>query len=309
MYTNKAPKKRISLKSILIGLFLISVAVAIIDYSSENKYSSNKGTTYFTSSPEEAIELKAAGYNVVLMAPDELDQFEQEMLDIMNGDYTSDTELDTPHGLDDGSPDDAFQTYFNACQQLVASGNFSEDLTMTTEISYDVNGSATHETVITTSSMEIEGYSQSDQSSLRMSGINTMQQGNQTVAYDFTYENGVMHVHYNQPMEYTADIEASPSLFAGDTITRDMVSEARFLSDDLITLTVRGEALENANSPLLDLADGVQILRSEDAYVTAEINMQTGTIEALTLSCKITVLYQGYECTFNYLIKSILFAQ
>lgn len=42
MYTNKAPKKRISLKSILIGLFMISIVVVSIAMAADGTFSSGK---------------------------------------------------------------------------------------------------------------------------------------------------------------------------------------------------------------------------------------------------------------------------
>ena len=197
---------------------------------------------------------------------------------------------------------DAFPAYLEAAKATTISGSWTEDLSMTVNMTLVSDKSETKAKGTIGSTMDIDGYREEDQSGLRMSGSANMTIAGQMYAWDMSYANGMAHFDYVEPTIKSADVAIDPSYFNFNSITEDMVS-ASDLFGNTIHFTVRGDAMTEAGIAAISLMDGMEDLHYGDVYTTVEIDEKTGKIDSLSMAFHASMRYQGYDAEADYSLE------
>lgn len=198
--------------------------------------------------------------------------------------------------------DEAFDLYQRAVQNTINSGSWTENLTMTADMTIS-NGGAKIKTKATVNSLaNVFNYSESDLSNLQMSGSASMNVMGQSYAWDVQYKNGVAHYEYTEPNQTSADIETDPGCFNFNTLTQDMLEDAK-ISGNQIAFTIPGNKMEEAGIAAVNLMAGIDDLHYGDVEVEVTINKATGTINIMDMVFHASLTYQGYDAEVDYNIN------
>lgn len=196
---------------------------------------------------------------------------------------------------------DAFEMYQAAMQATVKSGSWTEDLTMTADMALESGGTKVKATIDFNSLVDVSNYSESDPSAVRMSGSASMSVMGQTYAWNIEYENGIAHYEYTEPMQTSADIEMDPSCYNFDTLTADMLENAK-VSGNQISFTIPGAEMETARVAAMDMMSGFEDLEYGDVDVKITIDESTGAIDAIIMTFHASLTYMGYDAEVDYSI-------
>lgn len=195
----------------------------------------------------------------------------------------------------------AYQAYQDAIQMTTSSGSWTEDFTMTANMSI-FKGSAKIKTKVTiTSNMDVSNYSANNLSSIKMSGSADMNVMGQKYAWNIKYENGIAHYEYTKPNQTTADIEMDPSCFDFNSMTPDMMEKAK-VSGNKITFTIPGNKMEEVEIAAVNMMSGIEDLDYNDVDVEVLIDKETGAVEKMIMAFHASLAYQGYDAEVDYQI-------
>lgn len=195
----------------------------------------------------------------------------------------------------------AYDAYQAAMQSTVSSGSWTEDLTMTADMSIS-QGSAKVKTKATlTSNMDISNYSETDLSKVEMSGSASMSVMGQSFSWNIIYKNGIAHYEYTEPNQSSADLEMDPSYFNFNTFTPDMMEKAK-VKGNKITFTIPGNKMEEAGIAAVNMMTGIEDLDYDDVDVEVIIDKETGAISTLVMTFHASLTYQGYDAEVDYQI-------
>lgn len=193
---------------------------------------------------------------------------------------------------------DVYEKYMAAARKTTESGSWSEHLSIIADMAI-TNGSAKTQTKMTmTSDADVSNYSESDPSNVSMSGSAEMSVMGQTYAWHMRYEDGVAHYQYTQPNQTSADMVIDPSFFNFGTMTSDMMSNAQ-ISGNQITFTVPGDKITGAGIAAVNQMSGVDDIKYGDVDVAVTISDE-GTIDAITMTFRASLQYQGYDADMDY---------
>ena len=195
----------------------------------------------------------------------------------------------------------AYEAYQDAIQATTSSGSWTEDLTMTADMSISKGSAKTKTKVTITSNMDISNYSANDLSSIKMSGSADMSVMGQKYAWNIQYENGIAHYEYTEPNQTTADIEMDPSCFDFNSMTADMMEKAK-VSGNKITFTIPGNKMEEAGIAAVNMMSGIKNLDYDDVDVEVLIDKETGAVEKMIMAFHASLTYQGYDAEVDYQI-------
>lgn len=195
----------------------------------------------------------------------------------------------------------AYQEYKDAIQATTSSGSWSEELTMTADMSISQGKAKTKTKVTITSNMDVSNYSASDFSGIKMSGSADMSVMGQKYAWNIQYENGIAHYEYTEPNHTTADIEMDPSCFNFDSMTADMLEKAK-VSGNKITFTIPGNKMEEAGIAAVNMMSGIEDLNYGDVDLEVLIDESTGAVEKIIMEFHASLTYQGYNAEVDYQI-------
>ncbi len=193
---------------------------------------------------------------------------------------------------------DTYKAYMTAVRKTTESGAWSERLDLTANMAL-TNGSAKTKTKMTmTSDADISNYSENDPSRVRISGAAEMSVLGQTYAWNMRYENGTAHYQYTQPNQTSADLKIDPSFFNFETMTSDMMTNAK-MSGNQITFTVPGDKITEVGISAVNQMSGVDDLKYGDVDVIVTISSE-GTIDTITMAFHASLKYQGYDADVDY---------
>ena len=195
----------------------------------------------------------------------------------------------------------AYQAYQDAIQVTTSSGSWTEDLTMTANMSISKGSAKTKTKVTITSNMDVSNYSANDLSSIKMSGSADMSVMGQKYAWNIKYENGIAHYEYTEPDQTTADIEMDPSCFDFNSMTADMMEKAK-VSGNKITFTIPGNKMEEAGIAAVNMMSDIENLDYDDVDVEVLIDKETGAVEKMIMAFHASLTYQGYDAEVDYQI-------
>ncbi|MCI7180562.1 MAG: hypothetical protein MSA26_08305 [Lachnospiraceae bacterium] len=198
----------------------------------------------------------------------------------------------------------AYQAYQDAIQVITSSGSWTEDLTMTADMSISKGSAKTKTKATITSNMDVSNYSVSDLSNIKMSGSADMSVMGQKYTWNIQYENGIAHYEYTEPNQTTADIEMDPSCFDFNSLTADMMEKAK-VSGNKITFTIPGNKMEEAGIAAVNMMSGIEDLDYDDVDVEILIDKQTGAVEKMTMAFHASLTYQGYDAEVDYQIDYV----
>lgn len=195
------------------------------------------------------------------------------------------------------------EAYMEAANRTTTTGSWTEDMNMTASMVLKNGSSTTKAKATMEASVDIEGWNGTDTSSLYMSGSASMSVLNQTIAYTMTWQNGMAHYEYTEPTVTSADLKIDPSYFNFNSLTDDMIISSA-MNGNQITFSIQGDALTKAGiSAVNSLLSGVENLSYEDAAVNVTVNEQSGKIDALTMTFRASMTYQGYDAEADYEIQ------
>lgn len=195
----------------------------------------------------------------------------------------------------------AYQAYQDAIQVTTSSGNWTENLTMTADMSISRGSAKTKTKVIITSNMDVSNYSASDLSGIKMSGSAVMSIMGQKYAWNIQYEKGIAHYEYTEPNQATADIEMDPSCFDFNSMSADMMEKAK-VSGNKITFTIPGNKMAEAGIAAVNLMSGIENLDYDDVDVEILVDKETGAVEKMVMTFHASLTYQGYDAEVDYQI-------
>ena len=196
---------------------------------------------------------------------------------------------------------DAFKVYQNAVQATVGPGSWMEVLEMEADMTIQKGNAKTKTKVTLNSSMDISDYSENDLPNLKISGFTDMKVMGQTYSWNVVYENGVAHYKYTKPNKTTADIKIDPICFNFDTLTEDMLKNAK-VSGNKITFTIPGDKMEATGIAAVNLMPGIENLSYGDVTVDITTDQSTGAIDYMTMIFHASLTYQGYDAEVDYTI-------
>lgn len=195
--------------------------------------------------------------------------------------------------------EDAYTVYMEAVKATMASGSWSEELTMTADMAIEYGTAKTKTKASINSKMNISNYSEDDISTLYMSGSADMSVMGQKYAWNITYENGIAHYQYTEPEQSSMDVAMDPSYFNFETVTSDMFTKAK-VSRNKITFTIPGEKMEAAEIAAVNMMSGIDNLHYGDVAVEVTTNADTGTIETMVMNFPASLTFQGYDAEVDY---------
>lgn len=195
----------------------------------------------------------------------------------------------------------AYQAYQDAIQVTTSSGSWTEDLTMTANMSISKGSAKTKTKVTITSNMDVSNYSANNLSSIKMVGSADMSVMGQKYAWNIKYENGIAHYEYTEPDQTTADIEMDPSCFDFNSMTADMMEKAK-VSGNRITFTIPGNKMEEAGIAAVNMMPAIENLDYDDVDVEVLIDKETGAVEKMIMAFHASLTYQGYDAEVDYQI-------
>lgn len=195
----------------------------------------------------------------------------------------------------------AYQAYQDAIQVTTSSGSWTENLSMTADMSISKGSAKTKTKATITSNMDVSNYSASDLSSIKMSGSADMSIMGQKYAWNVKYENGIAHYEYTEPNQTTIDIEIAPSCFNFNSMTADMMEKAE-VSGNKIIFTIPGNKMEKVGSAAVNLMSGIDNLDYDDVDVEVLIDKETGAVEKMVMNFHASLTYQGYDAEVDYQI-------
>lgn len=193
---------------------------------------------------------------------------------------------------------DAYKAYIAAARETTKSGNWSESLTLSANMTITDGSTKTKTKVTMTSDANITNYSESDPSKVRMSGDAEMSAMGQTYAWSMRYENGTAHYQYTKPYQTSADLAIDPGFFNFGTMTSDMMTKAK-ISGNQITFTVPGDKITAVGIAAVNQMSGVEDLMYGDVDVSVKIS-EVGTIDTITMVFHASLKYQGYDADVDY---------
>ncbi len=193
----------------------------------------------------------------------------------------------------------AYQMYQDAIQATTSSGSWTEEMTMTADMSISQGKAKTKTKATLTSSMDISNYSANDLSDVKMSGSANMNVMGQDYAWNIKYEDGVAHYEYTEPNKTTASIEADPSCFNFNALTADMLKKSK-VSGNKITFTIPGDKMEEAEIAAVSMMPGIENLNYEDVDAEVLIDKSTGAVNKMILEFHASLTYQGYDADVDY---------
>ncbi len=195
-----------------------------------------------------------------------------------------------------------FELYQKAVQKTTNSGSWTESLTMIGNMSISKGTAKTKTKVTLESLMNVENYSVDDTSELKISGDISMNAMNQTYAWNVKYENGIAHYEYTEPTQSSTDVEISPSYFNFDTLTYDMLKNAK-ISNNKISFTISEDQMKSASIAAVNLMPGIENLHYEDVDVDMMINPSTEAIDTVDMKFHASMTYQGYNTEVDYIVN------
>lgn len=195
----------------------------------------------------------------------------------------------------------AYKKYQEAMQMTIASGSWSELLTVTANMVLSDSSVKMKTKATITSEMDISNYDKHDLSNVQMSGSASMSVMNQTYIWDMVYENGIAHYTYTEPNQTSVDLEMEPNCFNFATMTEDMMTKAK-VSKNKITFTIPSNKMEEAKIAAVNMMPGIKDLRCGDADVEVIVNKTTGAVDKIIMNFHASLEYQGYDAEVDYQI-------
>lgn len=204
-------------------------------------------------------------------------------------------------GTYDNDETDAYQVYQKAIQATTSTGSWNENLTMTADMTITQGKSKVKTKATIASVMNVDNCFEDDLSNATMSGSGSMSVMGQSYAWNVVYENGIAHFEYTEPNITSVDIEMDISCFDFDTLTEDMMNNAK-LSGNKITFKISGVDLQEAGIAAVNLMPGIENLEYGDVDVEVLINKETGIISEVVMGYHASLTYQGYDAEADYYI-------
>lgn len=198
-----------------------------------------------------------------------------------------------------GNENEAFKSYQEAMQATTSSGCWTENLTMTADMSISKESAKMKTKVTLTSNVDISNYSKNDLSEVKMSGSASMNVMEKKFAWDVVYENGIAHYEYTEPDQRSVDKEMEPSCFNFNTLTQEMMEKAK-VSGNKITFTIPGNKMEDAQISAVYFMSGIENLHFDDVDVEMIINQESGAIDTMIMIFHASLNYQGYDSEVDY---------
>lgn len=199
-----------------------------------------------------------------------------------------------------GAGTEAYEAYLSAAKKTTESGSWSENLSMTADMSISDGSSKTKTKITMTSDAAISNYSESDLSKIQISGSANMSAMGQTYAWTMEYKNGTAHYQYTEPSQTSSDLKIDPSFFNFNTMTSDMMTNAK-ISGNQITFTVPGEKITEVGLAAVNQMSGVDDLEYGDVDVAVQLSTE-GKIDTITMTFHASMEYQGYDAEVDYII-------
>ncbi len=205
--------------------------------------------------------------------------------------------LCTPAAL--AQEQDVFAIYDAAVQKTVASGFWSEELTIDMEILLSSDSTTMKSKGSMTSNMDISGYDPNDLRELKVVGTASMDMLEEQIAFSVVYENGIARYEYTKPSANVYEVAIQPDFFDFQSIDRSTVKNAD-IQGNQISYTIPGKEMNDVAQTVLDTASGMKDVRYSDASVAVTLNNITGAIEGIEMSYDVEAVIQGYDAEIHY---------
>ncbi len=195
---------------------------------------------------------------------------------------------------------DPLERYLQAAEKTTSSGSWNEQMNMTANMVMRKGSNTMKAKAKMESSVDVEGWNETDPSTLRISGWADLSVLNQNIRYTMTWQNGTAHYEYTEPEVKTIDTKVDPSYLDFGALTEDMISSSS-AKENRLTFTVRGDALtEMGIAAVHDLLPGVSDLKYGDGVIEATLREDSGTIDSMTMTLSVSMTYQGYDVDADY---------
>lgn len=194
-----------------------------------------------------------------------------------------------------------YELYQQAVWTTMASGSWTEDMSMTADMNISRDSATTKTKAVITSNMNISNYSENDLSGVKMSGSADMSIMGQTYAWDILYENGIAHYKYTEPDQTSVDVETDSGWFNFNSLTQDMMENAK-VSKNKMTFTIPGNKMGQTGIAAVNLMYGVENLNYGDVDVEVITDSEKGTVDKMILNFHASMTYQGYDAEVDYCI-------
>lgn len=195
---------------------------------------------------------------------------------------------------------DPLERYLQAAEKTTSSGSWNEQMNMTANMVMRKGSNTMKAKAKMESSADVEGWNETDPSTLRISGWADLSVLNQNIRYTMTWQNGTAHYEYTEPEVKTIDTKVDPSYLDFGALTEDMISSSS-AKENRLTFTVRGDALtEMGIAAVHDLLPGVSDLKYGDGVIEATLREDSGTIDSMTMTLSVSMTYQGYDVDADY---------
>lgn len=199
------------------------------------------------------------------------------------------------------SDSEAYNAYQNAMHTTMASGSWTENLTMTADMTLTQGKSKVKTKATIESVMKVDNCFEDDLSNAVMSGSASMSVMGQSYAWNVVYENGIAHYEYTEPNITSVDIEMDISCFDFGALIEDMMHNAKVFGNK-ITFTVSGADMQEAEIVAVNLMSGIENLEYGDIEVEVLIDKETGIISEIIMDFHASLTYQGYDAEVDYYI-------
>lgn len=195
----------------------------------------------------------------------------------------------------------AYDAYQAAMQSTISSGSWTEDLTLTADMSISQGSTKVKTKATLTSNMDISNYSATDLSKIEMSGSASMSVMGQSFSWNIIYKDGIAHYDYTEPNQSSVDLEMDPNYFNFNTFTSDMMEDSK-VKGNKITFTIPGNKMEEAGIAAVNMMAGIEDLDYDDVDVEVIIDKETGAISTMVMTFHASLTYQGYDAEVDYQI-------
>lgn len=210
-------------------------------------------------------------------------------------------DLNYEDNLTTTSKADIYKRYISATEKITQSGSWSENLSMTADMTLTKGKSKVKTKATIASVMNIDNCYEDDFLNATMSGAVSMSVMGQSYAWNVVCENGIAHYEYTEPSKTSVDIEMDKSCFDFGTLTEDMMNNAK-LSGNKITFKISGEDMQETEIAAVNLMSGIENLEYGDVDVEVLINKETGKISEVVMNFRASLTYQGYDAEVDYYI-------
>lgn len=210
-------------------------------------------------------------------------------------------DLNYEDNLTTTSKADIYKRYISATEKITQYGSWSENLSMTADMTLTKGKSKVKTKATIASVMNIDNCYEDDFLNATMSGAVSMSVMGQSYAWNVVCENGIAHYEYTEPSKTSVDIEMDKSCFDFGTLTEDMMNNAK-LSGNKITFKISGEDMQEAEIAAVNLMSGIENLEYGDVDVEVLINKETGKISEVVMNFRASLTYQGYDAEVDYYI-------